>query len=107
MLLKWSVQPRVRAFLVTARSELRKVLFLALSVTFLFAYEISRETLNGFASNSHRRRIWSLVRTSLKVKVNFGCLRAVYIWKNIFVLLITAFTEIVKTGSNAVKVGRH
>ena len=89
MLLKWSVQPRVRAFLVTARSELRKVLFLALSVTFLFAYEISWETLNGFAPNSHRRRIWSIVRTSLEVKVNVGCLRAVCIWKtSLFYLLL-------------------
>jgi len=35
-------------FLITARSELRKVLFLALSATFLFVYEISREPLNGF-----------------------------------------------------------
>jgi len=29
--------------LVTARSELRKVLFLALSLTFLFANQISRD----------------------------------------------------------------
>ena len=34
---------------ITARSELRKVLLLALSVTFLFVSEISRELLNGFA----------------------------------------------------------
>jgi len=33
----------------TSRGELRKVLFLALSVTFLFVCEISREPLNGFA----------------------------------------------------------
>jgi len=39
----------------TARSELREVLFLALSVTFLFVYEISREPLNGFAPNSQGR----------------------------------------------------
>jgi len=51
-----------------AHSELRKVLFLALSVTFLFVYEMSREPLNGYAPNSHGIRIWSLVRTSLKVK---------------------------------------
>ena len=38
--------------LFIARSELRKVLFLALSVTFLFVPQISREPLNGFASNS-------------------------------------------------------
>jgi len=40
----------------TARSELRKVLFLALSVTFLFVHEISRKLLNGFAPNSHGKR---------------------------------------------------
>ena len=74
----------------TARSELHKVLFLALSVTFLFVYEILREPLNGFAPNSHGRRVWSLARTSLKVKINFGGLRAVYIWKNIFALIMTA-----------------
>ena len=59
-------------------SELCKVLFLALSVTFLFVYEISREPLNGFAPNSQGRRVWSLARTSSKVKVNFGGLCAVY-----------------------------
>jgi len=48
--------------LVTARSELRKVLFFAPSVCFLFVYEISWEPLNG-------RRVWSIARTSLKVKV--------------------------------------
>jgi len=42
---------------ITARSELREVLFLALSVTFLFVHEISRKPLNGFATNSHGRRI--------------------------------------------------
>jgi len=45
----------------TARSELHMVLFLALSVTFLFVYEISMEALNGFASNS-QGRVWSLAR---------------------------------------------
>jgi len=35
----------------------------------LSEYEISREPLNGFAPNSHGRRVWSLARTSLKVKV--------------------------------------
>jgi len=55
------LSPTVVAFLFTARSELRKVLFLAPSVCgFLFVYEISREPLNGFASNSHGRRVWSL-----------------------------------------------
>ena len=44
----------------TARSELRKVLFLALSVTFLYVYEIYREPLNGFAPNSQGRRVSSL-----------------------------------------------
>jgi len=59
--------------LVIARSELRKVLCLAVSVTFFFfLYEISRERLNGFAPNSQGRRVWSLARTSLKDKVNFG-----------------------------------
>ena len=42
-----------------ARSELRKVLFLALSVTFLFVNQLSREPLNGFAQNSQGRRVWS------------------------------------------------
>jgi len=55
--------------LITARSELRKVLFLSPSVCFFPVYETSREPLNGFASNSHGRRVWSLGRTSLKVKV--------------------------------------
>ena len=35
----------------------------------VFVYEIYREALNGFAPNSHGRRVWSLARTSLKVKV--------------------------------------
>jgi len=47
----------------------RKLLFLARSVCFLFVYEISLEPLNGFAPNSHGRRVWSVARTSLKVKV--------------------------------------
>jgi len=38
--------------IIAARSELRKVLFLAQSVCgFLFVYEIPREPLNGFAPN--------------------------------------------------------
>ena len=55
----WGVQTPGSPFqpVVTARSELRDVLFLALSVTFLFAYEISRESLNGFAPNSQERRV--------------------------------------------------
>ena len=36
---------------------------------FLFLYEIFRKRLNGFAPNSHGRRIWSLARTSLNVRV--------------------------------------
>jgi len=57
--------------LFTARSRLCKVLFLTLSVTFLFVYEISLELLNGFAPNSHEKRVWlwSLARTSLIVDV--------------------------------------
>jgi len=45
--------------IVTARSELSKVLFLAPSVCgFLsFVYEISREPLNGFVPNSHGRHV--------------------------------------------------
>ena len=35
----------------------------------LVLYEISREPLNGFAPNSHGRRVWSLARTSVKVTV--------------------------------------
>jgi len=50
-------------------NELRKVLLLALSATFLFVYEISPEPLNGFAPNSQARRVWSLAGMSLKVKV--------------------------------------
>jgi len=36
---------------------------------FLFVYEISQEPLDGFAPNSHGRRVWFLAWTSLKVKV--------------------------------------
>ena len=36
---------------ITACSKLHKVLFLALSVAFLFVYEISWEPLNRFAPN--------------------------------------------------------
>jgi len=57
----------------TARSKLRKVLFLVLSVPFclflLFVNQISREWLNGFVPNSQGRRVWSLTRTSLNVTV--------------------------------------
>ena len=47
-----------------------KVLFLAVSVTFcLFVYEISLQWVNGFASDSQGRRVWTLTRTGLNVKV--------------------------------------
>jgi len=83
---------KILVALIIARGELRKVLFLALSVTFLFVYKISCEPLNGFAPNSHGRRVWFLARTSLNVKEgNFGGLRAVYVWKNIFALIVINF----------------
>jgi len=53
----------------TARSALRKVFSALMSATFPCVHEISREPLNGFAPNSHGRRVWSLARTSLNVKV--------------------------------------
>ena len=65
-----------------------EVLFLVLSLTFLFVCEISPELRNGFVPNSLGRRVWSLAWTSLKVKVNFGSLHAVYVWKNVFALVI-------------------
>ena len=53
--------------------------------TFLVVYETSRERLNGFVLSSHGRRVWSLTRTTLKVKVIRDKKRhAVYIWKNVF-----------------------
>ena len=68
--IKYIVSGKNASILFTERSELRKVLFLALSVcSFCHVYEISREPLNGFSPNSHGRRVWSLARTSLKVKV--------------------------------------
>jgi len=57
-----------RRYVITACSELRRVLFLVLSVTFLFVYKISREPLNGFVPNSQGRCVWSLAWTRLKVK---------------------------------------
>ena len=59
---------------ITARSELRKIEFLALSVTFFdcVGYEISPEPLNGFAPNSQERRVLSLARSSLKKTVYFA-----------------------------------
>jgi len=41
---------------------------------------------------TYGRRVWSLARTSLKVKVNFGSLHAVCVWKNIFALVVIDFT---------------
>jgi len=38
-------------------------------LVFLFVNQISREPLNGFAPNSKRRRVWSLARKGLNVKV--------------------------------------
>jgi len=35
----------------------------------LFVYEIYPELLNGFAPNSHGKRVWALTRTSLNLKV--------------------------------------
>ena len=46
-------------------------------------WRTSRESLNAFAINSHGRRVWSLTWTSLKVKVNFGGLRAVFVEKHL------------------------
>ena len=79
--------------IITPRSELQNVLFLALSVcVFLFVYEIYREVLTGFVPYSHGRRVWSLTRMSLKVKVTgdensifgpFGGLSAVFVVKRL------------------------
>ena len=52
----------------TARSELRTFCFRRRQC-FSYVYEISREPLNGFALNSHGRRVWSFARTSSKVKI--------------------------------------
>jgi len=74
---------------------------LAMSVTLFFVlYEISPEPLNGFAPSSQGRCVWSLARTSLKVKIkgqghhgqkrHFSALSAAYVrfmfGKNIFSL---------------------
>jgi len=66
---------------ITARSELRKVLFLALSVTFLFVHEISR-----FAPNSQGRRAWMSLNVKVKgqghqgQKRHFSALSAACVW---------------------------
>jgi len=93
----FSKTARIVCFYRTQRTA-RKVLFLATSVcgSFLFVCEIYREPLNGFAPNSHGRRVRSLGRISLRVKVksqrsrspetkngifgSFGGMRAVYVW---------------------------
>jgi len=66
---------------ITARSELRKVVFVALSVTFLFVHKISPELLNGFAPNSQGRRVWSLRSPGTKNSIfgNYSSLHAVYV----------------------------
>ena len=56
--------------------------------------EIFLKPLNRFATNSQGRRVWSLARTSLKVNVNLGGLRAVYVClclENIFALVVVNF----------------
>jgi len=58
-----------RVWVFTARSELYKLLFLVLYVTFLCGYEISWEPMNGFVPNSQGRGVWSLAWTNLNVKV--------------------------------------
>jgi len=78
---------------VIAHSELLKVLFWALSVTF-FVYEISREPLKGLRQ-IHREDVFgqllervSMSRSTVKVTRDkkttffgpFGGLRAVYVW---------------------------
>jgi len=58
---------------------------------------MSREPLNGFATNSDGRRVWSFARTSLKVNVNFAGLRAVYVWKTIFAVVHLWLSSLVST----------
>jgi len=58
----------------TTHSKLHKVQFLVLTVPvpfvgFLFVNQIYPELLNRFPPNSQGRRVWSLARTSLNVKV--------------------------------------
>jgi len=48
-------------------------------------------SLNWFAADSHRRRVWSRAWKSLKVKVNFGGLSAVYVCKNMFAVVVAIF----------------
>ena len=54
--------------IIAALRELWKVLFLVPSVCgFLYVYELCQEPPNGFAPNSHGRRVWPRAQTSLKV----------------------------------------
>ena len=57
---------------------------------FWFMCEISQEQLNGFAPNSRGRLVWSLARTSLKVKVTFAGL-GVVCFEKIFALVFGCF----------------
>jgi len=50
--------------------------------------QMYQEPVNRYVTNSQGRRVWSLAWTSLKVKVNFGGLHAVYVWKNIFAVVV-------------------
>jgi len=43
----------------------------------------------------HREYVWSFTRRSLKVKVNFRSLHAVYVWKNIVALLLVTVSRLV------------
>jgi len=52
----------------TALSERRKVLLFGAVYDFL-CMKYLRELPNRFAPNWHRRRVWSLARATLKVKV--------------------------------------
>jgi len=85
---------------ITALSELRKVLFLALSLTrFVYVWNISG-TAERICAKFTGKTCLSLAPTSLNVKVegqghqgqqtaffgHFGSLRAVCVWQNIFSL---------------------
>jgi len=43
----------------------------------------------------HREYVWSFAQTSLKVKVNFRSLHAVYVWKNIVALVLVTVSRLV------------
>jgi len=76
---------------IHSRSEMRKVLSLLLSVTFCLCMKY---LVDRFVPDLHGRRVWSLARTSLNVKVKghlgktaffspFGGLRAVCLVKHL------------------------